>query len=88
MEELDNRKRVVIESLRPQFDTGQFQVKRTVGEQVKINANIFCDGYDYISTEHLNKSKIREAVKPALSDEITTTVPFYGKYDQSFSLRP
>jgi hypothetical protein len=85
MEQLENRKRVVIESLEPQIDSGQFSIKRTIGEKVKVHANIFCDGHDYVRAERLNKSKIRESVK--LSDEITTTVPFYGKYDQSFSSR-
>jgi hypothetical protein len=86
MKQLDNRKRVVIESLRPQLDSGQFPVKRAFGEKVNVQAYIFCDGHDDIRAERLNKSKIREAAKLALSDELTTTVPFYGKYDQSFSV--
>ena len=85
MEQVENRKRVVNESLKPQIDSGQFPIKRTVGEKVKVHANIFCDGHDFIHPERLNKSKIRKAVK--LSDEITTAVSFYGKYNQSFSLR-
>ena len=85
MEQLDNRKRVVIESLRPRIDSGQFPVKKTIGEKVKVHANIFSDGHDYIHAGRLNKSKIHKAVK--LSDEITTALPFRGKYDQSFSVR-
>lgn len=86
MKQLENRKRVVNESLKPQIDSGQFPIKSTIGEKVTDHAKIFCDGRDYIHPERLNKSKIHEAVK--LFDEITTTtIPFYDKYDQSFSLR-
>jgi NAD kinase len=87
MEQLENRKRVVIESLRPQIDSGQFPIKRTIGEKVKVHANIFCDGHDDIRAGRLNRIKIREAAKQALSDELTTTVSFYSKYNQSFSVR-
>jgi starch synthase (maltosyl-transferring) len=55
MEQLDNRKRVVIESLRPQIDSGQFPIKRTVGEKVNVQAYIFCDGHDKIHAELLFK---------------------------------
>jgi starch synthase (maltosyl-transferring) len=43
-DELSNR--VWIENLCPQVDSGRFPVKRTVGEQVIVTADIFADGHD------------------------------------------
>ncbi len=38
--------RVVIENVRPAVDGGRFAVKRTVGEKVRVSADIFADGHD------------------------------------------
>ncbi len=38
--------RVWIENLKPQIDSGQFPIKRTVGETVRVSADIFTDGHD------------------------------------------
>jgi len=45
----DGRKRVVIESISPAVDGGRFPVKRTVGDQVRVEADIFTDGHDAIA---------------------------------------
>ena len=39
---------VVIESIRPQVDHGRFAVKRTTGESVTVEADVFADGHDQI----------------------------------------
>jgi len=39
-------RRVVIENVRPEIDGGEFPVKRVVGEQVCVEADIFADGHD------------------------------------------
>lgn len=44
----DGRARVVIEGVKPEVDGGRFPAKRSVGEQVQVEANIFCDGHDVI----------------------------------------
>jgi starch synthase (maltosyl-transferring) len=41
-------KPVVIESVRPQIDCGRFAVKRTSGEKVMVEADVFTDGHDQI----------------------------------------
>jgi starch synthase (maltosyl-transferring) len=41
--------RVVIESETPQLDRGRFAVKRIVGEQVVVEADVLCDGHDAMS---------------------------------------
>ncbi|MGO9916657.1 MAG: alpha-1,4-glucan--maltose-1-phosphate maltosyltransferase [Isosphaeraceae bacterium] len=40
--------RVIIESVSPEVDGGRFPIKRTVGEEVAVAADIFADGHDVI----------------------------------------
>jgi starch synthase (maltosyl-transferring) len=49
----DGRKRVVIEGVSPAVDGGQFPAKRTVGDQVRVEADIFTDGHDAIAASLL-----------------------------------
>jgi starch synthase (maltosyl-transferring) len=42
------RKRVIIEGIQPAVDAGRFPIKRTVGEQVEVEADIFTDGHDLL----------------------------------------
>ncbi|MCX5789163.1 MAG: alpha-1,4-glucan--maltose-1-phosphate maltosyltransferase [Elusimicrobia bacterium] len=42
-------KRVVIENVEPEIDGGRFPIKRVVGEQVWVEADIFADGHDELS---------------------------------------
>jgi starch synthase (maltosyl-transferring) len=41
--------RVVIENVSPEVDGGRFAVKRTQGDNVVVEANIFCDGHDAVA---------------------------------------
>jgi len=45
----DGRKRVVIEAVSPAVNGGQFPAKRTVGDMVLVEADIFTDGHDAIA---------------------------------------
>ena len=49
----DGRKRVIIEDLTPQVDCGRFPAKRTVGDQVRVEADVFTDGHDAIAASLL-----------------------------------
>jgi starch synthase (maltosyl-transferring) len=49
----DGRKRVVIEGISPAVDGGRFPVKRTVGDHVRVEADIFTDGHDAIAASLL-----------------------------------
>jgi starch synthase (maltosyl-transferring) len=40
------RQRVVIDRVRPEIDGGRFAIKRTVGEKVTVEADVFTDGHD------------------------------------------
>ncbi len=41
--------RVIIDRVRPEIDGGRFPIKRTLGEKVKVRADILTDGHDAIS---------------------------------------
>ena len=45
--------RVVIESVRPQVDGGRYPVKRVLGEEVVVEADVFGDGHDAVACELL-----------------------------------
>lgn len=45
----DGRRRVIIEHVRPQLDGGRFPIKRVVGEEVIVQADIFADGHDAVA---------------------------------------
>src|SRR2546429_9543527 len=42
----DGLQRVVIEAVMPEIDGGRFPAKRSVGETVTVEADIFADGHD------------------------------------------
>ncbi len=41
-------RRVVIERVEPEVDGGRFAIKRTVGEEVRVRADIYADGHDLL----------------------------------------
>jgi starch synthase (maltosyl-transferring) len=45
----NGRRRVVIENVAPQIDGGRYPIKRTVGETIIVEADIFADGHDKLS---------------------------------------
>jgi starch synthase (maltosyl-transferring) len=45
----EDRKRVVIEGVKPEIDGGRYPIKRTVGEKVEVEADIFADSHDVLS---------------------------------------
>ncbi|MGQ9571877.1 MAG: alpha-1,4-glucan--maltose-1-phosphate maltosyltransferase [Dehalococcoidia bacterium] len=46
----EGRKRVVIEGLHPEIDGGRFPAKRIVGDKVVVEADVFTDGHDAVSS--------------------------------------
>ncbi len=57
MNERDGRKRVIIENVTPRIDCGEFPVKRVLGESVTVEADVFADGHDKVSTVLLSRKK-------------------------------
>ena len=47
--------RVVIESVRPQVDGGRYPIKRAIGDEVVVEADVFADGHDAVVAELLFK---------------------------------
>ena len=45
----EGRRRVVIEGVKPEIDAGRFPIKRTVGESIIVEADMFTDGHDALS---------------------------------------
>ena len=42
----DGRQRIIIENVTPEVDAGRFPIKRTIGELVSVDADVFTDGHD------------------------------------------
>jgi starch synthase (maltosyl-transferring) len=47
------RKRVIIEGVKPEIDGGRFPIKRTVGDWLRVEADIVTDGHDVIAAQLL-----------------------------------
>ena len=50
---IDGRKRVVIEGVNPEIDSGKYPIKRVVGEKVTVSADVFADGHDSVAVKLL-----------------------------------
>ena len=67
--ELDKKpviiRRAAIEGVEPEIDAGRYPIKRTVGENVVVQADVFVDGHDVLSAVVLyrpdSEDKWREA---------------------------
>jgi starch synthase (maltosyl-transferring) len=69
----DGRIRVVISGVQPELDGGRFPIKRTVGERVVVEADIFADGHDALSAVLLYRHEEEEhwhqlALQPLVND--------------------
>jgi starch synthase (maltosyl-transferring) len=83
----DKRRRVVIECITPEVDGGRFPAKRTVGDEVRVEADIFSDGHDAISASliaHREGSEVWTQIPmhPLVNDRWTAAfrVSELGKY--------
>lgn len=52
---MQNQKRVVIDSVAPQINCGEFYIKRIVNEIVNVDAHVLVDGHDVIAASVLFK---------------------------------
>jgi starch synthase (maltosyl-transferring) len=71
-QQVDGRKRVVIERVSPEIDCGRFPIKRVVGERVVVEADVFADGHDQIACQILywqDENKLKSSpMKPLGND--------------------
>jgi starch synthase (maltosyl-transferring) len=67
------KERVVIDRVRPEIDGGRFAIKRTVGEKVTVEADVFTDGHDALGCLLLYRderaAKWSEAAMEALGND-------------------
>ncbi len=49
MNPMEGRKRVVIESVKPQVDCGRYAVRRFLGDRVTVSVAMFGDGHDHVA---------------------------------------
>jgi starch synthase (maltosyl-transferring) len=45
----EGRNRVVIEGVTPEIDAGRFPIKRIIGDETVVEADIFTDGHDALA---------------------------------------
>src|SRR5882724_6613853 len=57
------RSRVVIENVKREIDCGRFPAKRTVGERMTVEADIFADGHDALQGCRYN---VKKELRPGL----------------------
>src|ERR1035441_4764571 len=83
----DGLRRVVIEGISPAVDCGRFPAKRTVGDQVRVEADIFTDGHDAIAASLLARREGSSAwteipMQPLVNDRwfATFRVGELGRY--------
>jgi starch synthase (maltosyl-transferring) len=81
------RRRVVIEEVSPEVDGGRFAAKRTIGDTVQVEADIFTDGHDSIAALLLYRPEgsnawIERAMQPLVNDRWTGYFPVtqLGRY--------
>lgn len=49
MQHEEGTRRVIIEGVTPEIDAGRFPIKRTVGERVVVEADVFADGHEALA---------------------------------------
>ncbi|MGA7668982.1 MAG: alpha-1,4-glucan--maltose-1-phosphate maltosyltransferase [Nitrolancea sp.] len=82
------RNRAAIETVAPEIDCGRFPIKRIVGDEVVVEADIFADGHDVVSAvvkyRKVGDKDWRESqFEPIVNDRwsATFTVEKLGRYE-------
>ena len=87
-DQVDGRRRVVIECVCPQIDCGRFPIKRVVEETVAVEAIVFADGHDQVACQLLywrenDKAVHSSPMKPIGNDRWRGEFPVLnvGRYE-------
>ena len=72
--------RVVIEGVHPAIDGGRFPIKRTVGEEVVVEADIFAEGHDVLKAV----LKYRPVGSTEWAESPMTALPYNDRWTASF----
>ncbi|HEY0671162.1 MAG TPA: maltotransferase domain-containing protein, partial [Longimicrobiales bacterium] len=83
-----DRARVVVEGVRPEIDCGRFPIKRVVGEEVAVEADVFIDGHEALSCALLYRRKGASRWQVVMMQELVNdrwraafTVTELGRYE-------
>jgi starch synthase (maltosyl-transferring) len=92
MSDIKGQARVIIENVQPQIDGGLYPAKFTVGEFVKVSADIFSDGHDHIRAQVLFKKETSESwstleLKPQWNDSWAASFQVTEKGFYFFTIR-
>ncbi len=92
MSEIKGQARVIIENVQPQVDGGLYPAKFTVGEVVRVTADIFGDGHDHIRAQVLYKKETSESwstleLKPQWNDSWAASFTVTEKGYYFFTIR-
>lgn len=92
MSEIKGQARVIIENVQPQVDGGFYPAKFTVGDSVKVSADIFGDGHDHIRAQVLFKKETNESwstleLKPQWNDNWAASFQVTEKGFYFFTIR-
>jgi len=87
MKGVEGRRRVVIEEVKPKLDCGRLPIKRTLGDKVVVEADVFADGHDTVACALLyrreNEACWREMPMQSLGNDrwqAQFTVTELGRY--------
>lgn len=83
--------RIIVEGIEPRIDSGDFPIKRVVGDWLVIEADIFTDGHEKIAAEMLFKaadeiSWTRVPMEPLLNDRWVARILLQRVGPHSFAL--
>jgi starch synthase (maltosyl-transferring) len=75
MKATEARRRIVIEHVHPEIDCGRFPVKRTVGERIVVEADVFTHGHEEVAAAlrfHREEDRTWEEVRmqPVVNDRL------------------
>src|SRR5205809_4290795 len=76
----EGRRRVAIENVQPEIDCGRFPIKRSVGETVAVEADVFADGHDLVACalqyrSHGDGAWTETRMKPLVNDRYRGEFP-------------
>jgi starch synthase (maltosyl-transferring) len=81
--------RVVVEHIHPQIDGGRFPIKRTVGDRVRVTADVLADGHDPITVVLRDWHEPAHAAGAARSfreSPMTVVAPGTDEWEGSFDV--
>jgi len=61
LEKIAGKSRAVIEGMQPEIDGGRYPIKRTIGESVVVEVDVFTDGHDALSCVLLHRHEQEES---------------------------